>query len=186
MDSNQRLPPCQGDTLPTELRGQKRNGSISKKSLNSKQILIFRKIPPKFYTRFRRDVKRRRILRKILRYCRSSAWNFIALARCSRALPQQPILPPPLFYLVALLHPASFHLLALPCPVIFRSLALLRLAPAKTSKFFHSALEFLRFAASRPDRFVSCSRAYHRVLAYLDRAQSYRIRGGFLYKFCFF
>ena len=57
MDSNQRLPPCQGDTLPTELRGQKRNGSISKKSLNSKQILTFRKIPPKFYTRFRRDVK---------------------------------------------------------------------------------------------------------------------------------
>ena|GEM_PF-7132904 len=51
MDSNQRLPPCQGDTLPTELRGQKRNGSISKKSLNSKQILIFRKIPPKFYTK---------------------------------------------------------------------------------------------------------------------------------------
>ena len=49
MDSNQRLPPCQGDTLPTELRGQKRNGSISKKSLNSKQILTFRKIPPKFY-----------------------------------------------------------------------------------------------------------------------------------------
>ena len=93
MDSNQRLPPCQGDTLPTELRGQKRNGSISKKSLNSKQILIFRKIPPKFYTRFRRDVKRRRILREISRYCRSSAWNFIALARCSRALPQQPILP---------------------------------------------------------------------------------------------
>ena len=29
--------------------GPKRNGSISKKSLNSKQILIFRKIPPKFY-----------------------------------------------------------------------------------------------------------------------------------------
>lgn len=49
MDSNQRLPPCQGDTLPTELRGQKRNGSISKKSLNSKQILTFREILPKFY-----------------------------------------------------------------------------------------------------------------------------------------
>ena len=57
---------------------------------------------------------------------------------------------------------------------------------AKTSKFFHSALEFLRFVASRPDRFVSCSRAYHRVLAYLDRAQSYRIDEVFLYKFCFF
>ena len=82
---------------------------------------------------------------------------------------------PALFYLVVLLHPAPFHLLAS-----------LRLAPAKTSKFFHSALKFLRFAASRPDRFVSCSRAYHRVLTYLDRAQSYCIRGGFLYKFCFF
>ena len=68
----------------------------------------------------------------------------------------------------------------------FAPLALLRLAPVKTSKFFHSTLEFLRFAASRPDRFVSCSRAYHRVLAYLDRAQSYRIDEVFLYKFCFF
>ena len=65
-------------------------------------------------------------------------------------------------------------------------LASLRLAPVKTSKFFHSTLEFLRFAASRPDRFVSCSRACRLVLAYLDRAQSYRIDEGFLYKFCFF
>ena len=71
MDSNQRLPPCQGDTLPTELRGQKRNGSISKKSLNSKQILIFRKIPPKFYTRFRRDSKP----------CRNFAQNFTIMPK---------------------------------------------------------------------------------------------------------
>lgn len=106
MDSNQRLPPCQGDTLPTELRGQKRNGSISKKSLNSKQILIFRKIPPKFYTRFRRDVKRRRnstrnftILPQacaefyLATKIRNPAQNFIAFARRSLALPQQPISP---------------------------------------------------------------------------------------------
>ena len=76
---------------------------------------------------------------------------------------------------LASLRLVSFHLLALPC-----------LAPVKTSKFFHSTLEFLRFVASRPDRFVSCSRAYYRVLAYLDRAQSYRIDEVFLYKFCFF
>ena len=68
----------------------------------------------------------------------------------------------------------------------FAPLASLRLAPVKMSKFFHSALEFLRFVASRPDRFVSCSRACRLVSAYLDRARSYRIRGGFLYKFCFF
>ncbi len=105
MDSNQRLPPCQGDTLPTELRGQKRNGSISKKSLNSKQILTFRKIPPKFYTRLRRDVKRRRNFARNFTILpkprakfypatkfRNPARNFIALARRSRVLPQQPIL----------------------------------------------------------------------------------------------
>ena len=68
----------------------------------------------------------------------------------------------------------------------FASLASPCLAPIKTPKFFHSTLEFLRFVASRPDRFVSCSRACRLVSAYLDRAQSYRIRGGFLYKFCFF
>ena len=69
---------------------------------------------------------------------------------------------------------------------LFAPLASLRLAPVKTSKFFHSTLEFLRFAASRLDRFVSCSRACRLVSSYLDRARSYRIRGGFLYKFCFF
>lgn len=68
----------------------------------------------------------------------------------------------------------------------FAPLASLRLAPVKTSKFSHSALEFLRFVASRPDRFVSCLQACRLVSAYLDRARSYRIRGGFLYKFCFF
>ena len=98
--------------------GPKRNGSISKKSLNSKQILIFRKIPPKFYTRFRRDVKPRRnstrnfiILPKprakfypatkirnptrnfiLLLKFRNPARNFIAFARHSRVSPQQPIL----------------------------------------------------------------------------------------------
>ena len=158
MDSNQRLPPCQGDTLPTELRGQKRNGSISKKSLNSKQILIFRKIPPKFYTRFRCDINPRRILREISRSCRNSAWNFIPLlkfaiprgilsrSRGTRVLCPSSLFCLALFYLVALLRPASFHLLAL-----FRPLASLRLAPVKMSKFFYLALEFLRFAASRPD-----------------------------------
>ena len=60
------------------------------------------------------------------------------------------------------------------------------LRPVKASKFFHSALEFLRVAAVRPDRVVSGSRACRLVSAYLDRARSYRIRGGFLYKFCFF
>ena len=100
MDSNQRLPPCQGDTLPTELRGQKRNGSISKKSLNSKQILTFRKIPPKFYTRLRRDVKRRRNFARnftILPQSRAEFYpitkilqsrvKFIALVRYSRVSP---------------------------------------------------------------------------------------------------
>ena len=84
--------------------------------------------------------------------------------------------------------PASFRPACLAPPHLVPStrLASLRLAPVKTSKFFHSALEFLRFVASRPDRFVSCSRACRLVSAYLDRARSYRIRGGFLYKFCFF
>ena len=97
MDSNQRLPPCQGDTLPTELRGQKRNGSISKKSLNSKQILTFREIPPKFYTRFRHDVKCRRNFAQNFTTMpklrakfypatkfRNPTRNFITLARRSR------------------------------------------------------------------------------------------------------
>lgn len=113
MDSNQRLPPCQGDTLPTELRGQKRKGSISKKSLNSKQILTFRKIPPKFYHLTLAEIlykisPRRKIpveiLREISPSCRNPARNFIpllkfesrvkfiALVRYSRVSPQQPIL----------------------------------------------------------------------------------------------
>lgn len=141
MDSNQRLPPCQGDTLPTELRGQRRNGSISKKSLNSKQILTFRKIPPKFYTRLRRDVKRRRILREISRYCRNPAQNSIpqlnfaiprgilSRLRGARVFCLSSLFCSALFYLIALLHPASFHLLALLRPVLFRPLASLRLAP---------------------------------------------------------
>ena len=122
--------------------GPKRNGSISKKSLNSKQILIFRKIPPKFYTRLRRDVKRRRILREISRYCRNPAQNSIpqlnfaipheilSRLRGARVLYPSSLFCPALFYLVALLHPASFHLLALPYPVLFRPLASLRLVPS--------------------------------------------------------
>ena len=163
MDSNQRLPPCQGDTLPTELRGQKRNGSISKKSLNSKQILIFRKIPPKFYTKIS---PRRKIPS-------NSTRNFTILPKPrAKSIPQLKFAIPrgillrlrgarvfclsslfcsALFYLIALLHPASFHLLALLRPVLFRPLASLRLEPVKTSKFSHSALEFLRFVASRLD-----------------------------------
>ena len=48
---------------------------------------------------------------------------------------------------------ASFRpaYLAPPHLVPSTCLASLRLAPVKTSKFFHSALEFLRFATSRPD-----------------------------------
>ena len=118
MDSNQRLPPCQGDTLPTELRGQKRNGSISKKSLNSKQILIFRKIPPKFYTRFRRDVKRRRNSTRnftIMPKLRVKFYRACTTLACFAPAYSAPLL----FYLVALLHPASFHLLALLRPVLF-------------------------------------------------------------------
>lgn len=183
MDSNQRLPPCQGDTLPTELRGQKRNGSISKKSLNSKQILIFRKIPPKFYHLTLAEIlykisPRRKIpveiLREISRFCQNPhaeiPHEILSRSRGARAFRPSSLFCPALFYLVA----------------SFRPLASLRLAPIKTSKFSHSALEFLRFVASRPDRFVSCSRACRLVSAYLDRARSYRIRGGFLYKFCFF
>ena len=163
MDSNQRLPPCQGDTLPTELRGQKRNGSISKKSLNSKQILIFRKIPPKFYTRFRRGVKPRRNSTRNFTILpqpraefhratkiRNRARNFIALARHSRISPQQPILPR--FVLssrFASPRLVSSARIALPCHISPACFSALRLA--KTSKFFHSILEFLRFAASHPD-----------------------------------
>ena len=121
--------------------GPKRNGSISKKSLNSKQILIFRKIPPKFYTRFRCDINPRRILREISRYRRSSARNFISLLkfaiprgilshlRGARVLYPSSLFCSALFYLVALLHPASFHLSALLYSVLFCSLALLLLAP---------------------------------------------------------
>ena len=111
--------------------GPKRNGSISKKSLNSKQILIFRKIPPKFYTRLRRDVKRRRILREISRYCRNPAQNSIPLLKfaiprgilsrlcATRVFRPSSLFCPVLFYLVVLHHPASFHLLALLYHVIF-------------------------------------------------------------------
>ena len=206
MDSNQRLPPCQGDTLPTELRGQKRNGSISKKSLNSKQILIFRKIPPKFYHLALAEIlykisPRRQIPSKF--YTKFHYFAKIPMpkscakfhdlskirvkfngANSRRSINLRQIrrdfgafrLDVATFY-------SSLREPHVPFvrPVPPRSA--LRLA--KTPKFSHSALEFLRFAASRPDRFVSCSRAYHRVLAYLDRARSYRIRGGFLYKFCF-
>ena len=73
--------------------GPKRNGSISKKSLNSKQILIFRKIPPKFYhlalTEILYKISPRRqipveILREISRFCqnphaeilREISWSF--------------------------------------------------------------------------------------------------------------
>ena len=141
MDSNQRLPPCQGDTLPTELRGQKRNGSISKKSLNSKQILIFRKIPPKFYHLALAEILYKisprhkipvEILRKISRFCRSPTRNFIALVRRSRV---SPYLIPPRFSRFASPHAVSSARLTLPCLIPPR-LPYSALRPLRRPNFF--------------------------------------------------
>ena len=177
--------------------GPKRNGSISKKSLNSKQILIFRKIPPKFYTKIspRRKTSSKfctkftilpklRVEFYLATKIRNPARIFIALVRYSRVSPQQPILPR--FVLssrFALPRLVSSTRLALPCLILLA--CPLCLEPVKTSKFFHSALEFLRFAASRLDPPWYPLRCGHWVSADPSSARNYRRREISRYKFYF-